>query len=458
MSENQDIPEVDPNALPGDKVDREGNDEIAAQAFTVACGALAGPGGAVICNWFTHGGGEWVLEGIMSLLPESWKAEGAFTWIDTVIDPIRSAAIRIWKSEYQAAGDAYRLMLESRGHVSPSEKTPTHLRWDSVRKRIDYPFAGNPYPPDDFQTWVYIVAQRDYGMGEGKNLFVGPESIIIRSAKQCAEDIGNTGIEKFFCIDLKDTKKRPSEESVKRVAEGLQNALNYARLVPMKKALSKCLDAAQVAADKASAPILDVKFGPTLRPQMGPTDRDVKARNVLLSVWEEVTNEKPSKKELQIVQAIARFEGAYGEGKAKNNWGGVQCPTRPPCPSGCLEYTDKHADGSEYQGCLKVYATPEDGAKHLIKLVTIKRPSVWGAMKRGDAGAVASAMRETSYHETAPSLYAKAIHSNAKTIAKKLEEPLTVSLGPTKAQEKLGNAMVPLAIALAGLWAWRKRK
>ena len=42
------------------------------------------------------------------------------------------------------------------------------------------------------QTLVYIVAQRDYGMGEGKNLFVGPESIIIRSAKQCAEDIGNT--------------------------------------------------------------------------------------------------------------------------------------------------------------------------------------------------------------------------------------------------------------------------
>lgn len=457
MSESDPFSNVNPDALPGDEVDREGNDEVAAQAFTVFCGALAGPGGAALCNWYSHGGAEWLMQGVMSLLPESWKAKGAFTWIDSVIDPIRSAAIRIWRSEFGASDDAYRLMLEKQGYVDPSEKTPPHLRWDSVRKSIDWPFGGNSYPPDSFGTWVFILAQREYGMADRKKTFIGPESIVIRSAEQCIKDSGNVGIERFFCIDLLDTKERPSEKDVERVAEGLQNTLTYARLVPMKKALSKCLNVAQVAASRA-ANIPQFHKVPTLKPKLGPINRDVKARNILLSVWEEVTGEKPELAELQIAQAIARFEGAYGEGKARNNWGGVQCPTKPPCPSGCLEYTDRHADGTKYQGCLKVYATPEDGAKHLIKLITSKRPSVWEAMKRGDAGAVASAMRATSYHETAPSLYAKAIYSNAKTIASKLGEPLSVKLGPTKAQEKLGSAMVPLAIALAGLWAWRKRK
>lgn len=181
------------------------------------------------------------------------------------------------------------------------------------------------------------------------------------------------------------------------------------------------------------------------------------ARSILLQVWKDTTGRTASLAELQIAQAIGRFEGRWGSSRAKNNWGGVQCLSRPPCPDGCIEYTDTHADGTKYQGCLKVYPTQEAGAADMVRLITIKRPGVWEAMRAGDAGQVASKMRKTGYFEAPASKYQQAIYSNAKQIAAELNEPLRVKKGTIEARKEAGGRLVLLAMAIAGAIALKRK-
>lgn len=195
--------------------------------------------------------------------------------------------------------------------------------------------------------------------------------------------------------------------------------------------------------------------GPALISAMMPASE---ARAILLSVWKKTTGEVATLPELQIAQAIGRFEGRWGSSRAKNNWGGVQCTTLPPCPSGCFEYTDSHADGSKYQGCLRVYPTQEDGAADMVRLLTTKRPAVWSAMKQGDAGKVASKMRATGYHETASSKYQAAIYGNAAQIAKELGEPLKVKKGTTGAASEASGRGVLLIMAVLGALALKGKR
>jgi len=178
---------------------------------------------------------------------------------------------------------------------------------------------------------------------------------------------------------------------------------------------------------------------------------DQEARTILVSVWENNAHEAPSLEELQAVQAIGRFEGLYGSGRAKNNWGSVQCGKGPPCPDNCIELTDSHANGEKYQWCYQVYATPEDGCGHLVRLLTVYRPTTLAALKTGDAYLIAKTMRDTKYFETSIANYQKAIYDNAKTIAKSLGETLMISMGDSGSRFWVIPGMVAVAWMLAKL-------
>jgi hypothetical protein len=162
---------------------------------------------------------------------------------------------------------------------------------------------------------------------------------------------------------------------------------------------------------------------------------DQRARLTLLRVWESVTGDPPTLAALQVVQAIGRHEGFYGEAskppewKGSHNWGAVQCGHGLPCANDCFEASDSHEDGQRYRACFKRYPSDDAGAADLVRLVTGSRPSVKKWLASGNLDAVAFEMHRTHYHETLPDRYAAALLSNAEAMTKALPEKLVVSRG-----------------------------
>lgn len=155
------------------------------------------------------------------------------------------------------------------------------------------------------------------------------------------------------------------------------------------------------------------------------------ARRVLIGAWKNVTGKEPSRKELQWAQGQAMAESHYGaDARVPNNWGSIQCTHGPPCVEGeCAVLGDSHADGGKYQWCYRIYPTPEAGAEAFVRLITIKRPSVWALYDGGDCRAIATAMRKSGYFELSAEKYAERVYANATTIAKALGEPLELYMG-----------------------------
>ncbi|MDI3285167.1 hypothetical protein [Polyangium sp. 15x6] len=189
---------------------------------------------------------------------------------------------------------------------------------------------------------------------------------------------------------------------------------------------------------------------------------DAWARGVFLQAWEkEFPGTQPTAQEFQGIMAIARYERMYGHaakpeaGRGANNWGGVQCPSRAPCKEGCYPGGDKDKAGQGYAACFKKYDTPLDGARHLIQLVTRRRPHVHAALRSGDLLRVGTEMgtKRTidgkdylAYHETDPPVYGRNIFHHAKELAKALGQPLAVRLGETTASSSASVTDPPAAV------------
>ncbi len=160
------------------------------------------------------------------------------------------------------------------------------------------------------------------------------------------------------------------------------------------------------------------------------------ARQILLSVWPRgVPRTLPL---LQLTQANALLESGYGQGwgdlcAGSNNWGAVQSHDAPPCVPGssCL-YTDRHADGTTYQWCYRVYPTPEAGAHDFLR--TMLKGNVVRAAASGNAMATSAAMHANKYFEGVGTpaqviaARAKSTYEKSKAIAHVLGEPLMVAL------------------------------
>jgi peptidoglycan hydrolase-like protein with peptidoglycan-binding domain len=163
-------------------------------------------------------------------------------------------------------------------------------------------------------------------------------------------------------------------------------------------------------------------------------------RDTLTAVWKQVTGEDPDLASLQITGATARLESNYGlssytnkdtgeKSGTINNWGAVQ--GQP----GFLA-SDTHADGSAYTAHYRIYATPEEGAADMLKQMTLRRPTAWAHMKRGDIDATMQAMRHQDpvtkvggYFEQDPVERAGTIDRYVRDIAFTLGEPIAAVRG-----------------------------
>jgi hypothetical protein len=176
-------------------------------------------------------------------------------------------------------------------------------------------------------------------------------------------------------------------------------------------------------------------------------NRDQWARSILNTVWREFGAPAPGV--LQAVQAIARHESGpgYGDGMGgANNWGSIHCTSGPPCGEGCVEHQDTDATGQPYVTCFRRYATPEEGARDLIREL-LRRGPVRQVLGSGNATAIASAMRATKYFEAPTDVYSHAIARNARAVASAVGEPLIVTLGGT------ADASFELFVFAAGVYA-----
>lgn len=177
-------------------------------------------------------------------------------------------------------------------------------------------------------------------------------------------------------------------------------------------------------------------------------------RTVLVHVWREVTGQDPNVAELQIAGAQAHLESFYGlasytnkQTGAKsgpiNNWGAIQ-GGKPPCGEGGFEASDTRADGTPYNWCYKRYPTPEDGARDFVRQITLRRPTAWNHMRRGDIDAYCDQLRhpkngEPLYFEAPAETYAAGLAQRVVNIAGTLGEPVAAKRGgPVDPQTALG--------------------
>lgn len=154
------------------------------------------------------------------------------------------------------------------------------------------------------------------------------------------------------------------------------------------------------------------------------------AREVLATAWaEEHPSPKPTWFELQGVQAVALGESHYGDAYGScRNWGSVH-GGKPDelgeCPPGTLKWTDRDAKGNPYETCMKCYADDVAAARHVVRLLTTKRPQTWAALRANRSlRDVAEAMRREAYYEAPVDVYAKLLERCAASIAKGLKEPV----------------------------------
>jgi len=135
-------------------------------------------------------------------------------------------------------------------------------------------------------------------------------------------------------------------------------------------------------------------------------ERHRSAAAVMREAWKAEHGMDPTPRELLFALAVADAETNYGRGwkapcSGSNNWGARQITSGekakgvPSC-----EYTDSHPDGTRYQIGFKVYASPVDGARDVVRLLTKQRSETWAVMRdpRGSIYAFSDRMRREKYY------------------------------------------------------------
>jgi peptidoglycan hydrolase-like protein with peptidoglycan-binding domain len=116
----------------------------------------------------------------------------------------------------------------------------------------------------------------------------------------------------------------------------------------------------------------------------------------------------PSRVQAQLAQAVGFLETSYGSGwsnkipgaATSNNWGAVTAGGEWTGPT--FEHRDSrpddHGNNIWYSTKFRSYASPQDGATDLIKIVYVQRPSVFAAGLSGDSLAFSTALYRTHYY------------------------------------------------------------
>lgn len=201
------------------------------------------------------------------------------------------------------------------------------------------------------------------------------------------------------------------------------------------------------------------------------------ARATLLRVWPAANLGEATPQALQAMQAVAMLESGYGTGwragspmEGSHNWGGTQAGVSAPCPPGTALQGDRHADGTPYKTCFRLY--PDDDAGALDMLRTVRRR--WGSLRlavlsSGDADAFSDAQIGSGYTEgTGANPLARRIDYRDKhflpavrSIAKALGEPVrwqatgALEAGGASRPSWIGPAVLAVVAIGASAWSWQ---
>ncbi len=160
----------------------------------------------------------------------------------------------------------------------------------------------------------------------------------------------------------------------------------------------------------------------------GPAGRNIgahrAARQTCIDAFTKEMGREPTTAELQYLQAVAFLETTYGNGwkgemVGSNNWGAVHCTPKQEkddtffgllrgntgvniggtriSAGRCISYTDTHSDGSKYSQTFRSYATPEDGARDVVKNI-FKQRGVSKALESGSIYDASLEMRRGHYY------------------------------------------------------------
>lgn len=184
------------------------------------------------------------------------------------------------------------------------------------------------------------------------------------------------------------------------------------------------------------------------------------ARGVLQGAWPLVTPDAPTLPELQLIGAVAAHEGGYGTQLPRNNWAAAVCAgtLHPPCPDTCFVWKDSSPGKGYEDRCFQGYASPEDGAAAVVRLLTIKRPGAWAAARAGDTDAFSAAMYHTGYYEgfsTDPAKniadYAGALDPLVREIAAANGEPVAAFRAGQVTPSPPDDSPAPVFASAAGI-------
>ncbi len=157
------------------------------------------------------------------------------------------------------------------------------------------------------------------------------------------------------------------------------------------------------------------------------TAMHMQARTESEAAFRAVFSREPSICERQFLQAVALLESTYGngwkgEGIGSNNMGAIQTPCTN---ASSFSYTDRHADGTEYETCFRTYSSRSEGWVDLVRTLYIRhdRHTVLAAAERCDFDAAVRAQRESGYFEAPVSTYQQGIRARISEIAQVLGEP-----------------------------------
>lgn len=183
----------------------------------------------------------------------------------------------------------------------------------------------------------------------------------------------------------------------------------------------------------------------------GVDESRVETRAILSAAWDAGSGFPPkTAAALQAAQAIAKFEGAGGEGcwnrcpGVCHNWGAIQMRGSPivqgdiqpdNCPDGSAPCTDTHPDGTKYGVCFKTYASREEGGTDYLQTLLIQF-GIGPVIGSGDADLIATQMIRNHYAGSHGATeaerianYAVAIASNAAEVGQSLGEGALVTRG-----------------------------
>jgi hypothetical protein len=188
-----------------------------------------------------------------------------------------------------------------------------------------------------------------------------------------------------------------------------------------------------------------------------------RAREVLEAAFQTRFHRAGKLPELQYAQAVSLGEGYYGSGCYKNrqtgesicntnNWGALQCGSKPPCPAGCVEATDTQTGdlSTAYQACFRTFSTPEQGAAAFLGRL-YGSGDVLRRAGQGDYRGAVKAQRMTGYFTLDEASYWEAVDGNVDKVAAALSEPRGDHGGIALLAR--GRAALPYVAAAGALFA-----